>query len=151
MMAQHKIRVRRAKRKLYATWWGLGFAFYSALVVLYMTEVYWLMPLTFTTAIYLMIRANTHGANQVYQAGVGVGLSLGSLAAVDAYKHAMFHAAEGTEPCETATKLRVTIPHLWEDEFVREEIHGRHADWDDDDDDDDDDEQDRMFNDPPRS
>lgn len=122
MRAAHERRVKRAKAKLHATWWGLGFFFYSALAVLYMVEWYWLMPATCMFPIWFMIRSNTKGADMTYHEGVTVGLSFGSKAALDAYQHVMGHIKAGEEPCEDAYKLNVKIPHVWEHEFVEAEM-----------------------------
>lgn len=118
----HEKRVKRAKAKLYSTWWGLGFFFYAVLAVLYMVEWYWLMPATCMFPIWLMIRSNTSAADLTYQEGVSVGLSLGSKAALDGYQHVMGHIKAGEEPCEDAYKLSVKIPHVWEHEFVYAEM-----------------------------
>lgn len=126
LRAEHERRVKRVKAKLYSTWWGLSFFFYSALVVLYMVEWYWLMPAVFTFPLWLLVRAHTTYADQTYQEGVTVGLSLGSKAALDGYQHVMGHIQAGEEPCEDAYKLNVKIPRVWEHEFVYAEMLAVH-------------------------
>lgn len=122
-MAEHHARVRREKRKFYATWLGIGFAAYSAIFVLYMIEAYYFVFLAGVVYIAMLVWTNLRTSDYAYRDGFRAGSALASLNVIESYSHAMDHLAHGERPCQDSVKIkRVIVPHLWEDHIVREQI-----------------------------
>lgn len=122
-MAEHRVRVRREKKKFYATWLGLGFVAYSAIFVLYMAESYYFMFLAGVVYVVMFVWSNLRSMDSAYRDGFRVGSALASLNVIETYSHAMEHLVHGERPCQDSVKIkRVVVPHVWEDHIVRESI-----------------------------
>jgi hypothetical protein len=122
-MAEHVARVRREKRKFYATWLGLGLVAYAAIFVLFLVEQYYLVYLAGVVYVLMLVWSNLRTMDSAYRDGFRIGAALASLNVIESYSHAMEHIVHGQRPCEDSVKIkRVITPHVWEDHIVREQI-----------------------------
>lgn len=121
-LAKMRRRIRVARWKHVGGWYALGLTAIVLVFTVFLLQAYWLMPWLCGSYAALVIHGHTTYADRVYQSAYAAGLAMGIIASTEKHHHAMWHMQNGEPPCEESGVLNVVVPHMWEHQFVREEI-----------------------------